>query len=866
MTPYFGSDGSQMGVVHSLPVTTFAQFVKEQLGHPALLNVTRDQYHALSKADRNALKRVPYFVPAAFAASPVSRKVENAVHCNLIAIDIDDENPAMASVYSRTPAALAAALQPYAYAAYTTASSLPSTPRLRIIVAADKITPARYAEAVNTVAKLLGLVSLTSESLVCVQPMYLPTSFAGDDVLGDHPLIASDTAGRAFAEADIGEPGAVPTQSPAKGKPDESGPTLDDLDFLSTTLPEVTTEDMESALAALDPDMPYMEWLEVAAALRHQFPHDTDAAFDLFDKWSAKGKKYAGEKDTAAKWLSLRPTPRGRKPVTARTILFRAAQAGWSRAAQVSERLYQAIKTWIEAEERTPAELMKEAPRRIAGSPLMAPLEKATLLTTLQKRLKDHGLKVSPNDIKREMRRFSNLVFAAPEVVKPTPDSQLPPWARGMCYVAATNEFFIRQGDRRYEPGACNNMFNVHLMPPGASESGRPPVQATDFLLNVVRIPRVDQYRYDPAHSEQTFFTENGARFVNTYRPTYPEACYDGMEEVGEIVSQHVHRLLGHKDYAETLIDWMAFIVQNPGRKIRWAPLVQGVFGCGKTLVAKIMEAAIGKGNVKFIDANLLFEKYNDWAGGAQLVVLEEVRVVGHNRHEVMNKLKPAIGNDDVTIREMYEKAVPSRNCTNYLLLTNHQDALAITPDDRRYFVLHSAMQTREQVMALPDGYFATLFALVEQKAPQLRAWLLSHQIRPEFSADGHAPRTRYLHDMAQASQSPLAAAVREAVAESPNPLVTANVVSMKALADILSIEGVRDANGQAVAAVMRDAGFRAAGRCRLADGRHSFWVRRGTPADAKPDIAVQRILDDHPELLQDGGMKELKPKLETNE
>ena len=69
MPLYFGADGSNMGSVVALPVTSFAQFVKEQLGHPAMLNVTREEFHAMPKDKRNALKRVPFFVPATFTSA-----------------------------------------------------------------------------------------------------------------------------------------------------------------------------------------------------------------------------------------------------------------------------------------------------------------------------------------------------------------------------------------------------------------------------------------------------------------------------------------------------------------------------------------------------------------------------------------------------------------------------------------------------------------------------------------------------------------------------------------------------------------------------------------------------------------------------
>lgn len=846
MNLYYGSDGTNMGTVSCLPITSFQQFVKELLGHPVLVNVTKDQFLALGKADRNAMKRVSYFVPAAFGTSPVSRTTVNATKCHLIALDIDDENPTMGRVYVNTPAALSEALKPYAHAAYVTASSTMEKPRLRVVVAADSVPVDRYAEAVRCIAKMLGLVCITAESLVPVQPMYFPTSFAGDDLLGDHPLIASEFEGQHFTAEDIKNPGAMKPAAGAKIK--EGDASVEDLDFLSTVVQEITLETMESALGSLDPDMPYMEWLGIASALRHQFPFQPEEAYDLFDRWSQKGKKYVGEKDTVAKWESLRATPKGRKPITARSIIFRAAHNGWEGCTAVASRFHASILSWMNDRARTPTELLNGAVRRIAGAPLLSPLERATLLSHLQIRFKESGLKVTTKDIQQEMKRFTKVAFSDEETVKSTPDAQLPVWARGVCYVAGTNEFFARSGDRKYSPPAMNNMYNAHLMPPGASDSGKPPVQAQDYLLNVVRIPRVDHYIYDPSHPEQTFFSENGARFVNTYRPTYPEPKYVDCDKVGKLVEEHVHQLVGEVRYEAILIDWMAYMVQFPGAKIRWAPLIQGAQGCGKTFIAKLMEVVLGQGNIRFIDANLLFESFNGWATGSQLVCIEEVRVVGHNRHEVMNKLKPAIGNDDVTVRELYTKPYPVKNRTNYMLLTNYQDALALTPGDRRYFVLHSRMQTREQVLVLGDKYFSELFSLLSDKACELRAWLLNRKISPDFDPNGHAPRTKYLYEMVEAAENPAATAIKEFMYERSHPLITENLVSIKTLRDIVEGSGV-DASGQYIGTVLREEGFRSSGRVRLMDGKHCIWVRRGSAADGQPGIELQRILEKHPEL-----------------
>ena len=79
-----------------------------------------------------------------------------------------------------------------------------------------------------------------------------------------------------------------------------------------------------SALAELDPDMGYMDWLRIGMAL-----HSTGAgreAFELWDAWSATGALYR-PKECAYRWKSFR---RDRSAmVTVKTLFHMARKAGW---------------------------------------------------------------------------------------------------------------------------------------------------------------------------------------------------------------------------------------------------------------------------------------------------------------------------------------------------------------------------------------------------------------------------------------------------------------------------------------------------------------------------------------------------------
>lgn len=221
--------------------------------------------------------------------------------------------------------------------------------------------------------------------------------------------------------------------------------------------------------------------------------------------------------------LALEAT-RGNKPVTARTLLFRAAAAGWVRREDLGQDA-QGPHGMAGRPGLTPQQLMvSTAHLHRAAAPMLSQLERADLLSILH-RLKDAGTKISPNDLRKEMHRIAKLAFAPAETVKSAPESQLPGWAKGCCYVAGQDVFFFRQGDRRYAPDVLNNMYNVYLRAPRRQQLGQAlnlrqglPAQRHEYIPRLTSSPTT-------ANAGLTFITDpvTNTRFVNTYRPTYPE-------------------------------------------------------------------------------------------------------------------------------------------------------------------------------------------------------------------------------------------------------------------------------------------------------------------------------------------------------
>lgn len=862
---FFGGEANELGVVKALPLRTFKEFVERKLLIACTLNTTRDQYSSLPRKQQQLVKRVPYVVPCTFMETPSRRVDVNATNFNLICLDLDvneKTGATPAAPYYNNPATLMELLSPFSFAAYTTASSTPEKPKMRIMVHADNLPKSLYRKAVKFIARCIGLTEITAESFTVVQPMYLPTIFRGDDEELTHPLLCYDYDGVPVTQEYIelafsgGELGEVPKPHPhtQDGQEDLTGNALE---YLRGTVDDITIENATEALDHIDPDVPYPEWLEMAAALRHQFPGDkAEVAYELFDTWSMKGTKYAGSEDTRAKWDSLRPQPLNRVPITIRTLLTKAISAGWQ-ANQTRDRCFSSTVKWIRDPARTSGDLLSEGPGRILSTPLVTQAEEEAMLNYVVSELRQRfGMKVTATTLRKDMKALREKMTQASAQTK---KQLVPPWAKGLCYVASCNKFFRHSTGETFDPEAVDNTYSRKLLPKeedvmAAAANGKPIdpakplMRPRDYLLNRVKIPAVYDFAYDPRFPNDTFITLHSRPCVNIYVPTYPEPVTSEQEYAAELFLKHMHLLISEHDYRRTIMDFLAFVVQHPGRKIRWAVLLQGVEGCGKTFLAEAMRAVLGAQHVRAVDSNAIHGQWNEWAHGAQLTTIEEIRVAGQSRHEVMNALKPLISNDVININQRHRDSRQVDNTTNYLLFTNHHDALVLSHGDRRYFVIKSAIQTKQQVLDLGNEYFRNLFSMLQTHAGGLRAWFENWVISPRFDSDGHAPRTKYLQQLLQDTASDALIAIREAVMDNAHPLVSKDMVSSAALLNILEarLHPKNMPSVQHLGSMLRDEGYVNQGRVEVIGDRHTLWTQFGSNLKGKTaaETARQRMYD----------------------
>ena len=431
---FFGGDHARLGTVRRLGFGSFKDLVTKCLNLPTVLNVTRADYEGASKKQKREMKKTAYITPACFASSPSRRKYETATTISLICLDIDEGKDA--KPLFDNPTLVEEQLHPFNFAMYATASSTPENPRIRLLVEADDIPVSAYMGALETIASLIGLIDITKESKVQVQPMFLPSMFRDDDPDENHPLVHFNIEGTAFTEKDVKEGLKNIHSLPSKKKGNSDDDELVSvIEFLRAPVEGITTDIARQALEHIDPDVEYYKWFKVCLALRHQFyGKEEDEGYRLFDEWSSKGEKYVGPEETRAKWESCDPHARSREPVTVRSLLRDAHDAGWD-SKDVIQDCADRTSDFISGC-KSARELLTEGIKRVATTPLLTPGEDDALLHKIGTKLKELEHKVTLSTLKSELKKMrAKLTFE-----KAKKDVN-PPWTKGIIYVTHLNQF-----------------------------------------------------------------------------------------------------------------------------------------------------------------------------------------------------------------------------------------------------------------------------------------------------------------------------------------------------------------------------------------------------------------------------------------
>tara|TARA_B110000858_G_scaffold48877_1_gene56338 strand:- start:2166 stop:4739 length:2574 start_codon:yes stop_codon:yes gene_type:complete len=738
----YGTGAANANNLKSINLNTiadFGDFIRGGATHVSKLDPSLgslSSWHELPKKQRDILKVKCHYMIAG-KTQGTRRKLEFVTGVNKLILDLDDNDQSHHD--------LAQKYATWSCVYFQTANSIGGARRWRVTLPLNvEVTVEQFKIAAPEFLRMHG-ISADSCSYNPCQAQMLPLVF--DDLTPQVHVIDADFL-------DLTAYLTVPATSVLSAPVDDLDGALKNF---RPVLHDVTREQITEELAGLDPSCSREEWLRVGMGLHHQYGGEEEG-LEIWDEWSVgSGDKYV-DGGCLKEYTSFNSQLSDRPPITIRSVCKNLGKKERTAARQEIRKLW-SRKIARCADE---GELRDQYTVEICEEIALGDYDRNLLAQAIQARLQEMavtstGRTVKPHPIS-EVREWLNpkrLTKNTPPnkgVVADLEDS----WPAGWVYLQNGDEFMELKSKRRCSSRGFQAEFNRKMTGPDGVLMAPADVWALSLCEKPIEI--VGQRMYAPGRPPVFTDDSTGIAYANEWNAETvpkgcpPEAWLDGdYRAVGSFL--RLLTLLLPRRERKIFFYWMAWIVQNEGVHINWCPIIQGPQGAGKTMLSEIMRACLGAPNASSVDAHVLSTGFTSWAEGSSLKIIEEIRLPGEkgSAHSIINAMKPYITNNRVPIHRKGRDPFEVPNYTNYLMLTNHEDAIPIESGDRRYFVTFTTPRNEADVAAMVErcpGLFSGVFKAYTNHAPALRWYLENVKIPHTFQPFGHAPDSEFKHVM----------------------------------------------------------------------------------------------------------------------
>lgn len=604
---------------------------------------------------------------------------------------------------------------------------------------------------------------------------------------------------------------------------------------------KLTMAEITNALDYVDQESDYDRWVMVGMALHHQ-SQGKPGGLDVWKSWSSRANNY--DPDACdEKWRSFNENSGKRTPVTMASVLKIAHEREKLVKSEEFTRAMNRLRTSGDEDEIT----------GVIAKELVHAATTELQFDMIAKKMQDRLFEIT--DVKPRIETVRKLLSQARGRKEIMDSGTRPDWCRGWVYLRNSDRFYHIDTKRELTERGFNAVFDRYLLSDDDKMVGNaiPGARASQMALNLYEMPAIDQKVYLPGMDN--ILEVNGRLCVNTFdESSIPDTKAPETPEdfaAIETMENHFRVLLPDEFERNLVMDFLAYNVQFPAEKIAWAIVMQGVEGGGKTTIMKLLSRVMGPQNVGPLSATELQDKYTGWAENKKMVFIEEIRLHGANRYEILDKLKPFISNEDANVRRMNRDSYEIPNVTNYFMFTNYWDALPLSRMDRRYYVVATWFQTKAQLqkfMSEHPDYFDKIYTAIREYGEVLRWWLLTRKINDTFQ-----PRKPALDSVAKmkmrdiSEHSEEADAFNDVLASSTDPEISDKLLNVDKLKGALEFEGTTVPYGKALGTLLSKLGFVliGSGRFRVTPGSNPvrFYTREPDLYPRGQELAVIRAI-----------------------
>ena len=233
--------------------------------------------------------------------------------------------------------------------------------------------------------------------------------------------------------------------------------------------------------------------------------------------------------------------------------------------------------------------------------------------------------------------------------------------------------------------------------------------------------------------------------------------------------------LFPNPDEARYVEQWLAHKLQQPGIKMNTALLVWSEKqGIGKNLFFETVGMIIGNKHYCLVTKDTLTGDFNSWAKDRIFVIGDEV-LSGSDRASA-DKFKTLITGTSLRINEKFQPEYQIDNHAAFVFLSNHEDAMHLAVEDRRFYVVDVSTDPK------PQSFYDCFTAWRDDGGLAALHYHLAHCVSMEgFNPKARAPETSAKSNMIAAGRSSLEQWMVDAF-EDPRAMFGGEVISIDKL------------------------------------------------------------------------------------
>ena len=248
-----------------------------------------------------------------------------------------------------------------------------------------------------------------------------------------------------------------------------------------------------------------------------------------------------------------------------------------------------------------------------------------------------------------------------------------------------------------------------------------------------------------PYGSDQLFVNDLGLRLANTWRG------FTVTPRKGNIEPwlTHLKFLFPDPEYQKNVIAWLAFMLQHPNVKCNWQLIIQGDEGAGKDALFTPISQILGTA-ASVIDNKDVRGDFDDGLVGTKFITFSEARRIRDDAVEYLKRISASENTNMFMLNPKKKDKVAQHNLWALAIITNHSDAIKLSPTERRFYVLSSEdrVMTEEQ----KEAYFRQWLVFPESLAA-LFHYLLEVNL-DSFDPNTLPARTEYMGEMIEATNN----------------------------------------------------------------------------------------------------------------